>query len=167
MGGGASLTPNAGDLSMVGEKPIVKISPLFEALLHSANGLLKGEHYSAAILVAQTAIEVCTERLVGKFLDKRGASFLDKWVDDRLQNYNIFNSAVRTLYEAVSGDAALVQQGFWTSSRLKSHVELRNDIAHEGRFATPDEAKDSLDVAWEVVRYLTAVAAAQSIDLSG
>jgi len=55
---------------------------------------------------------------------------------------------------------------FWTSNRLKTHVELRNEIAHQGRFATPAEAQASIDVAREVISYLTAVAAAQSIDLS-
>ena len=147
------ITPNVGGLVLVGDAPTVRISPLFEALLNSAGQLLKDGHPSAAVLVAQTAIEVCTERIVSKFIAARGATFLSKWIDDRLDNYNIFNEAVRRLYQALSSDAALVNQGFWTSSRLKNHVELRNDIAHEGRQASLVEAQASVKVAREAIQY--------------
>jgi len=82
---------------------------------------------------------VCTERILTKFLDKRGASFVSEWIDDSLVNYNIGSERVRDLYQAVSGDTAIAQQRFW--NRLKIHVELRNKVAHEGRFAIEAEAQ--------------------------
>ena len=147
--------------------PLVRISPLYEALLHSADGLANRVHqHTVAVLVAQTAIEVCTDRLITKLLDQRGAKFLEKWIDDRLPNYNIGNEQVRKLYEAVSSDTQLVNQPFWTSNRLKDHVQLRNDVAHQGRVATPAEAQASLAVAREVISYLTGIATQHVIDLT-
>jgi hypothetical protein len=97
-GQGASLTPRAASAASATERPIVKISPLFEALLNSADGLLSRVNQpSAAVLIAQTAIEVCTERLITKLLDKRGVKFLEDWIDARLPNYEIFNPTVRPL----------------------------------------------------------------------
>jgi len=158
---------DAASIAITGQKAIIKISPLFEALLNSADGQSNRVHqHSAAVLVAQTAIEVCTQRLITKLLDKRGGKFLEDWIDDRLQNYNIRNETVRKLYEAVSLDTQLVNQPFWTSSRLKHHVELRNDVAHQGRVATPAEAQASLAVAHEVISYLTGIATQHGIDLS-
>jgi len=157
------LTPDPVPIAIGVTAPTVRISPLFEALLQSANGLLKGKNFSAAVLVAQTAIEVCTERLITKLLDRRGASFLSGWIDDSLTSYNIGSEKVRKLYQVASGDAAIAQQLFW--NRLKDHEKLRNKIAHEGRFATEDEAKASLEVAWEVVGYLTSIAKQHGIDL--
>jgi hypothetical protein len=163
------LTPRTArdDLSMAltGEKSVIKISPLFEALLNSADGLLNRVNQpSAAVLVAQTAIEVCTERLVSKLLDKRGANFLEDWIDARLPNYNIANETVRSLYQALSSDTQIAQRPFW--QRLGSHVQLRNDIAHEGRIAREDEAQASITVAREVIDYLTGIAAQHAIDLA-
>ena len=157
------ISPKAADATLGVSAPIVRISPLFEALLHSANGLLKADNPSAAVLVAQTAIEVCTERLITRLLDKRGTSFLAEWIDDSLVNYNIASEKVRKLYEAVSTDKTIAQQPFW--SLLQAHVQLRNDIAHQGRFATQTQGQASHDVAWQVVRYLSDTAGQHSIDL--
>ena len=157
------ISPKAADATLGVSAPIVRISPLFEALLHSANGLLKADNPSAAVLVAQTAIEVCTERLITRLLDKRGASFLAEWIDDSLVNYNIASEKVRKLYEAVSTDKTIAQQPFW--GLLQAHVQLRNDIAHQGRFATQTQGQASHDVAWQVVRYLSDTAGQHSIDL--
>src|SRR5690348_11607485 len=166
-GASPALTPSTYDCVMASDPPTVKISPLYDALLHSADGLSNRVHqHSVAVLVAQTAIEVCTQRLITKLLDQRGATFLEKWIDDRLQNYNIRTETVRKLYEAVSSDAQLVNQPFWTSNRLIDHIELRNDVAHQGRVATPAQAQASLDVAREVITYLTGIATQHSIDLS-
>jgi hypothetical protein len=162
------VTPRtAGDavsIALTGEKAVIKISPLFEALLNSADGLLtRVNQPSAAVLVAQTAIEVCTARLIGKLLDKLGASILEYWIDNRLQNYNIANETVRSLYQALSSDTQIAQQSFW--QRLQSHVQLRNDIAHEGRFATQAQGQASLAVTREVIEYLTSIAAQHAIAL--
>jgi hypothetical protein len=151
------------DLVITSDAPKVRVSPLFEALLHAASGLMKGNNPSAAVFVAQTAIEVCTERLINGLLKARDTEFLGEWIDSRLPSYNIVNKTVRKLYEAVSEDTDLKQQAFW--NRLQDHVELRNDIAHEGRFATPDEGKASVTVAGEVIRYLTGIAKQRDVDL--
>lgn len=153
-------------LQIKGQTPGVKISPLYEALLVSAHGLWeRAKQPNAAVLVAQTAIEVCTQRLITKLLDQRGGKFLEDWIGERLQNYNIRNEMVRKLYEAVSSDTQFVKQPFWTSHRLENHVELRNDIAHEGRSVTNVEAQASITVAREVISYLLAIAALHGIDL--
>src|SRR5262249_26760981 len=57
-----NLKPSVHDLVFASDPAQVKVSPLFEALLHSPNGLLKGGNPTAAVVSAQTAVEVCTER---------------------------------------------------------------------------------------------------------
>jgi hypothetical protein len=119
------LTPDPVPIAIGVTAPTVRISPLFEALLQSANGLLKGKNFSAAVLVAQTAIEVCTERLITKLLDRRGASFLSRWIDDSLTSYNIGSEKVRKLYQVASGDAAIAQQLFGIDSRTTRNFGTR------------------------------------------
>jgi len=166
MGGGASVTPGAAGAQAGTNNPLVRISPLYEALLNSADALSNRVHqHSAAVLVAQTAIEVCTQRLIGKLIQARGVAYLDKWMRKQMRNYNIVNSPVRELYEALSSDTQFVNQPFWTSNRLTDHVELRNRIAHRGHIATPAEAQASITVAREVISYLTGIATQHAIDL--
>ncbi len=70
------MTPSPAGATGGTVNPLVRISPLFEALLVCADGLLTRAHQSsAAVLVAQTAIEVCTQRLITKLLVNERPSF--------------------------------------------------------------------------------------------
>jgi hypothetical protein len=159
------ITPEAGSLVTEGHRPGIRLSPLFEALLNSTRHLITIRQPTAAVVIAQTAIEVCTERLVSKSLALRGAAFLQAWIDDRLLNYNLAREDVKALYKAVTEDTTITDQNFWTSGRLKAHVELRNAIAHRGKTATAEEANASLIVAEQIINHMNSVAASMSLDL--
>jgi hypothetical protein len=100
------ITPGTGAYEVAGQQVGLRMSPLFEALLNSARHLLRlpQPQPTAAVLIAQTAIEVCTERIITRWLHSRGATYLYKWVDDQLVNYNVYHSHVKALYKAVTED---------------------------------------------------------------
>jgi hypothetical protein len=50
-------------------------------------------------------------------------------------------------------------------TRWSPEAVVRNDIAHEGRFATTAEGQASLAVAREIIQYLTSIAAQHAIAL--
>jgi hypothetical protein len=158
-----SITPEAGSSGMEGHLPGIRLSPLFEALLNSTRHLISIRQPTAAVVTAQTAIEVCTERLISKSLALRGAAFLDAWIDDRLRSYNVESDHVKSLYKAVTEDITITDQPFWRD--LKAHVKLRNEIAHEGKTATEQEANVSLIVAEQIINHMTSIAASKSLDL--
>jgi alkylation response protein AidB-like acyl-CoA dehydrogenase len=142
--------------------------PLFTMLLISARHLSESElggAASAAVMIAQTAIEVCTERAISRLLAGGAAAFLHPWIDRRLSNYNVYREDVKGLYKVVTEDVTITDQGFWTSGRLKAHVELRNDIAHRGKTATAQEAMASVVVAEEIINHMVGVAAKKSVNL--
>ena len=160
--------PGTGKLAGAGEAVSIRMSPLFEALLNSARhliGLRPVSAASAGVIIAQTAIEVCTERIISRFLAGGGAAFLHPWIDGRLTNYNVAREDVKALYKAVTEDVAITDQGFWTSGRLRAHVQLRNDIAHRGKTATTTEAMASVVVAEEIINHMVGVAGKKSLDL--
>jgi hypothetical protein len=159
------ITPESGALGIEGQRPSIRLSPLFEALLNSTRQLISSGQPTAAVVIAQAAIEVCTERLVTKSLVLRGGAFLQDWIDDRLPNYNVFNEGVKALYKAVTEDTTITEKDFWRSGRLKAHVELRNAIAHRGKTATPEEANASFIVADQIINHMNGVAAGKSLDL--
>lgn len=167
------ITPKVASLQLGSDAVTIRMSPLFEALRNSARHLIKEpppsspwvKQPSAAVIIAQTAIEVCTERIITRSLVRRGAEFLSDWVDGRLPNYNVFREDVKALYKAVTEDATIAEQDFWSSGRLKAHVELRNAIAHRGRIATPEEAAASITVAEQIIAHMSNIAASTSLDL--
>jgi len=162
------ITPFTGGLVITGESVSIKMSPLFEALLNSSRHLIKlgpASAASAAVIIAQTAIEVCTERVISRFLARDVAADLHSWIVGRLINYNVARKDVKALYKAVTKDVTITDQAFWTSGRLKAHVELRNDIAHRGKTATTEEAMASVVVAEEIINHMVGVAGKKSLDL--
>ena len=152
-------TPPPASMALTGHDPTVRLSPLFEALLNSARHLLQltPPQPSAAVIIAQTAIEVCTERVISKFIDRRGLTFLRAWIEDRLVNYNIQRDDVKALYKALTQDGTITAQVFWTSNRLKQHVELRNDIAHRGKVAEFEDGKASVELAEQLEQKIAAL----------
>jgi hypothetical protein len=157
------ITPGTDSLGIEGYRPGIRLSPLFEALLNSTRHLITIQQPTAAVVIAQTAIEVCTERLISKSLVLRDAAFLQAWIGDRLLNYNVFREDVKALYKAVTEDTTITNQNFWASGRLKTHVELRNAIAHRGKTATAEEANASLLVAEQIINHMNSVAASKSL----
>jgi HEPN domain-containing protein len=131
-----------------------------DVFLTAAKALLEAGYYSAAVVSAQTACEVITERAIDFWiLDLRMAS--DVW-DMRLnsvmnslmepfQTYNLANDRLRRLYVVLSEDA-IHQEPFW--ERFKEHVDRRHRVVHQGYVTTKEEAEQSLAVAEEFVEHV-------------
>jgi hypothetical protein len=159
------LTPFTGELVATGESVSIKLSPLFQALLNSARHLLSSGQHSAAVLVAQTAIEVCTERVIAGSLEKRGAGFLREWIDSRTRPYTLGTGGpTKSLYELLTGDQGIDRAPFWR--RLTDHVKRRHAVGHRGLAVELNDAEDSVRVAGEAIQYLSGVAHGLGVDLS-
>jgi hypothetical protein len=156
----------ADDILVVGMVPTVKIGPLFRSLLNSAQQLLSDHHYGAAVLVAETAIEVCTERIIARALGPRAEAFHQEWLDTRTRPYILGSKKrdeAKKIYQLLTGDE-ITQASFW--HRLTVHVERRHAVAHKGQPVEPSDAADSVAVAEEVVQHIATVAAGLNLDLS-
>ncbi len=121
-------------------------------LLDSARARLQDGHTNEAIVIAQTAAELFAEETFNLLYERRGIADLKRVIGRLLyENYNLAHDRVASLYEGLSGDQ-IKQRPFW--SRYKDHNELRNDIVHDGRIATPEEAEASLGVVEELIAHL-------------
>lgn len=110
--------------------------------MDSARSRLDDGHPNEAIVIAQTAAELYTEEVFDRLYERRGITDLKRVLGRLLyENYNLGHDRVATLYEALSGDP-IKHADFW--SQYKAHNELRNDIVHDGRIATVEEAEASL-----------------------
>jgi hypothetical protein len=161
------LQPKAADdVLVVGMVATVRIGPLFQSLLNSAQQLLSDHHYGAAVLVAETAIEVCTERIIARALEKAKAGSLGDWITTSLRGrpYILTNPRITDLYKRLTGDAQIAQSPFW--SRLQNHVTRRHLVAHKGQSVGESEASESLDVVLEAIQHISRVAEDLKLDLS-
>jgi hypothetical protein len=161
------ISPFSVDLIKIntGEHVSIKLSPLFQALLNSATHLLSIGQHGAAVLVAQTAIEVCTERIIATSLEKRGAGFLQEWIQSRTRPYTPGASEpTKALYQLLTGDDGIAQAPFWP--RLTDHVKRRHAVGHRGQAVELNDAEDSVRVAGEAIEHLSAVADQLGLDLS-
>jgi hypothetical protein len=113
----------------------------YAALIESAETWLGEGHYKEAVILAQTAVELFTEKVLGHLYHTRHIEYLKPDFERLLINYNIGNSKVSSLYMTLSGDP-LTQQSFWRA--ITDHVELRNKLVHDGQDATEAQARASL-----------------------
>jgi hypothetical protein len=107
-----------------------------------------------AVVLAQAALEVCTEWAFTVLFALRGVEKLTKSVLDLFLSTNICNERVRKVYEGLSGDT-LADHQFWT--RLMSHKKLRNAVVHEGKKTSADEAADFVALVDEYIRHVETV----------
>ena len=77
----------------------------------------------------------------------------------------VANERVRRLYVHLSGDEVHLEP-FW--QRYKLAARLRNDLVHGGARATPEQAKETIDVTIELVTHLmTALRLSQATKNTG
>jgi hypothetical protein len=123
-------------------------------LLEAAGDMLKRERYEVAVVTAQMACEICTERVLRAYFLARGVSFLEDSVDDLLPSYNLSNDKVRKVYVALTSDP-IHQEFFW--SEYKVVVSLRNKAIHAGARIQESQAQMVLRVAKLVIKHLQSI----------
>jgi hypothetical protein len=122
-------------------------------LLNLARNLIdEGEgRFGIAIVVAHMACEIATERSLSKAFASRGVQFLQDWVTDDLNGYNLANRRIRRLYTALTGDA-VHNTSFWKS--FKESSVRRNHIIHGGMIVQKSDAENSYKAANELLVHL-------------
>lgn len=123
----------------------------YQSLLSSAEAALADGDHKVAVILAQSAVELFTAKILVYLYRERDVEYLKRPFEHLLINYNIGNSKVSELYMALSGDP-INQQPFW--AQFTDHVQLRNDLIHDGADATPDQAKASLEAVTAVIDHI-------------
>lgn len=125
----------------------------YKNFLASAEAAHNAGQYKEAVILAQTALELFTEKVLGHLYTVRDIEYLKPQFEHLLINYNIGNSKVSGLYMALSEDK-LTATPFW--SRLAAHVQLRNDLVHEGKDASLEQSRHSLDAVTSLIDHVKA-----------
>jgi hypothetical protein len=124
----------------------------YQALIDSAVTWHEQGHYKEAVIIAQTGLELFTEKVLGHLYHTRHIEYLKGDFGHLLINYNIGNSKVSSLYMTLSSDQ-INQQPFW--SHIADHVELRNRLVHDGEDATQEQSRQSLEAVKALVAHVT------------
>lgn len=126
----------------------------YQNLLHAAQAEHDHGHYKEAVILAQTAVEIFTEKTLRYLYHARQIDYLKDAFEHLLINYNIGNTKVLRVYIALSGDN-IAEAPFW--SRFIDHTELRNDLVHEGKNASKDQSNQSLAAVAALFEHVTRV----------
>jgi hypothetical protein len=108
--------------------------------------------------MAQTAVEVATENLLGAAFEAQGVGDLREPVLGLFTSFSLRNQRLYAVYEALTHDDLKTSEPrLWDDFR--AHIKRRNDIVHTGKKVSNDEAEASVDVAERMVQYLQGVLA--------
>jgi hypothetical protein len=130
---------------------------LYQNLLSAATSAHDQGQYKEAVILAQTALEIFTEKTLSHLYRARQIEYLKPTFEHLLINYNLGNAKVSGLYMALSNDQ-ITQAPFW--SDLSAHIELRNDLVHEGHDATGEQSRRSLDTITALIAHVDSVTGA-------
>src|SRR2546425_9085970 len=73
----------------------VILPPYHRTLLGAARHYLSRGEYRFAVILAQTACEFLTERVIGHLLEARQVKYLEEWIQGRLRPYHDGIEALR------------------------------------------------------------------------
>lgn len=107
--------------------------------------------YKESVILAQTAVELFTEKTLGDLYIVRNIAYLKPEFEHLLINYNIGNAKVSGLYIALSNDP-IKQAPFWAD--FIAHTELRNALVHEGQDASQDQSSASLQAVTALIDHI-------------
>ena len=123
----------------------------YQSLLAAAVASHTAGDHKVAVILAQTAVELFTAKVLAGLYRQRQVEYLKGPFEHLLINYNIGNSKVSELYMALSGDE-INQAPFW--SRFTDHVQLRNNLVHDGQDATAVQAAASLAAVNQLIDHI-------------
>src|SRR5476649_925307 len=86
----------------------------YRNLLGEATAAHEQNQYKEAVILAQTSLELFTEKVLGHLYVVRDIVYLKAQFEHLLINYNIVNAKVSGLYIALSGDQ-IKQEPFWSA----------------------------------------------------
>jgi len=134
------------------------ILPYHYDVLSVAADFLAAGKPDVAVIMAQTACEIATEAVISQLLRHYNLpAVVEKWIRKRIDQLSTFHRApLYELYRDLSGDD-------FKGSRLwrewDNHITIRNNVAHRGTHATPDQAKRYCEIALDVIHHFESVLA--------
>lgn len=131
--------------------PLFSSSEPYENLLNAAETAFAEGQAKESVILAQTAVELFTEKILGELYVSRHIEYLKLPFENLLINYNIGNAKVSRLYAALAEDD-IKQAEFW--SAFVAHTELRNALVHEGIEATTEQARASLEAVSALIGHV-------------
>jgi|SRR5215208_2579237 len=138
--------------STVSASASVKHWQRFEILLQKAKELSK-DFPEAAIVMAQTACEVCTEVVVNDAVDtKVSDEDIATFIKDEVRKYNPTsdNKQLKSLYKLLfDEDLREAKDQRWKS--FDAHNTRRNNVVHHGKAASTAEAEESIKAVEAII----------------
>jgi hypothetical protein len=122
-----------------------------QTLLNTARDLMNQREYNPAIVMANQACEIATERAIARALAAKKHQRPEEIAQTLLSGYNLANDQTRALYTELTNDD-IRNQPFWP--QFKESVDLRNHIVRTDRAASKSEAQAALDAASRVISHL-------------
>ena len=130
----------------------VRWGPRFWVLLETAKDLNDDGYPEAAIVTAHSACEIFTQLVFPRLLRATGRDHLFKPIRELLRgNYHIGQDKFRDLYVALFGDR-IQHEPFWKA--FKDGVDVRNDVVHEGKKATEQQAANFIKAVEKVIGHM-------------
>jgi hypothetical protein len=126
-------------------------SPLHEDLLDSARRFIAQEHHGVAVVLAQTAAEVFTEQMRTQLVQRQVSADVGKWIVSRTGRAR----ARIDFYVAVTGDRIKDDHEFWPE--YTKHLARRNEVVHQGRRVSKEEAEHSCRVVQTMISRMVQV----------
>ena len=127
-------------------------------LLHTAHRLFDDHDLRPSVVMAQTAVEVATENLLGAAFEARGVDDLRDPILALFTSFSLKNKRLFALYQSLTrDDLKKSEPALWKD--FCAHIDRRNDIVHTGKRVSTEEAKASVDVAERMVEHLQDVLA--------
>ncbi|GAC1372586.1 MAG: hypothetical protein NVSMB39_6850 [Candidatus Saccharimonadales bacterium] len=132
-------------------QPLFSSTEPYENLLHAAETAFSEGQAKESVILAQTAVELFTEKTLGELYVRRNVEYLKAPFENLLINYNIGNNKVSKLYIALADDD-IKQTDFWAA--FIAHTELRNALVHEAAEATTAQARASLEAVTALIAHV-------------
>lgn len=123
-----------------------------EQLLTEVQDLIDKDKFTLAVIAAQMACEISSERALSRAFADKGLNYLEESVSNLLPSRSIANERVRKLYDALTEDNVYDDlKHVWQG--VKDLATLRNAAVHRGKICSKGEAEAALKTATELVRY--------------
>lgn len=97
------------------------------------------------------ACETVFERAFSQLFQFQKIEFLEDSVEQFFPSYNLSNDRVRGVYVSLSGNE-IHKLEFW--AKYKEFAKLRHEVVHKGSRAKPEQAKEAIEVATQVINHV-------------
>ena len=137
-----------------------RVTDPYRRLLEVAKGFAAGDdprHYGPAVVLAQSACEVCTENTFELLFTDMGIGHLYGPYAKFVASFNLASDdpRLRKMYTALTGDQ-ITETPFW--AQLTDLPKKRNLIAHRGEDVSKEEAQRLCEAAESLLNHLDGIA---------